>query len=133
MKIVNLTPHTINFVDGEGRPLVTVEPSGRVARVTANTVTTGEVDVWADVFTTIHEVLLSLDGAETPAETVGIPITGTTYGKVEGLPDPEEGTIYVVSSLVASRVPNRTDVFIPNESVRDNQGRIIGCKSLGRV
>lgn len=60
-------------------------------------------------------------------------MTETVFGEVEGLPETQEGTIYVVSSLVAQRVPNRTDVFIPNESVRDDQGRIIGCKSLGRI
>lgn len=111
MTIINLTPHSINFVDASGAPLVTVEPSGQLARVTAHTVTTGSVSVG----------------------DVTIPTTGTTYGEVEGLPAPEEGTIYIVSSLVASRCPDRTDVFIPNESVRDEKGRIIGCKSLGRV
>ena len=132
MKLVNLTPHAINFVDANGAPLVTIKPSGQVARVTASTVTTGSVSVWEDVFTTIHEVLLSLDG-ETPADSVTLPVTGTTYGEVEGLPAPEEGTIYIVSSLVASRVPDRPDVFIPNESVRDSAGRIVGCKSLGHI
>lgn len=111
MKIVNLTPHSINFVTAEGEPLMTVAPSGQLARVTAKTVNTGEV--------TVGEVTL--------------PVTGTTYGEVEGLPAPEEGTIYVVSSLVASRVPDRPDVFIPNESVRDSAGRIVGCKSLGHI
>jgi len=111
MKIINLTPHSINFVDASGAPLVTIEPSGQLARVTAKTVNTGEV--------TVGDVTL--------------PVTGTSYGTVEGLPAPEEGTIYVVSSLVASRVPGRLDVFIPNESVRDDSGRIIGCKSLGYI
>ena len=111
MTIINLTPHAINFVDETGCPLVTVEPSGQLARVTAKTITTGSI--------TVGDVTL--------------PVTGTTYGEVEGLPAPEEGTIYIVSSLVASRCPDRTDVFIPNESVRDEKGRIIGCKSLGRV
>lgn len=111
MKLINLTPHSINFVTAEGTPLVTVEPSGLLARVTAHTVTTGSVSVG----------------------DVTLPVTGTTYGEVESLPAPEEGTIYIVSSLVASRCPDRADVFIPNESVRDDKGRIVGCKSLGRV
>lgn len=111
MTIINLTPHAINFVDASGLPLVTIEPSGQIARVTAHTVNTGVIS--------FGEVTL--------------PTTGTTYGEVEGLPAPEEGTVYVVSSLVASRVPNRPDVFIPNESVRDSSGRIVGCKSLGHI
>lgn len=121
MKIINLTPHTINILwelcwlngspSGHYETLAEVEPSGQVARVTSKTVKVDDVEI---------------DG-------FFVPVTGTTYGEVEGLPAPEEGTIYIVSSLVASRVPNRTDVFIPNESVRDDKGRIVGCKSLGRV
>lgn len=111
MRLVNLTPHAINFATADGQPIMTVEPSGTLARVTAKTVTTGEVIV----------------------DDITVPITGTTYGEVENLPAPEVGTVYIVSSLVAQRCHNRDDVFIPNESVRDENGRIIGCRSLGRV
>lgn len=107
MMFVNLTPHAINFCDSEGKTVLTVNPSGSLARVSCKSMTIGEVD--------------------------GIPVTTNSYGEVEGLPAPEEGVIYLVSSLVASRVPERDDVFIPNDSVRDSQGRIVGCKSLGRI
>lgn len=88
-----------------------VHPSGQLARVTSRTVQVGSVDC----------------GGMT------IPLTATEYGEVEGLPEPEDGTIYVVSSLVAQSFRERDDVFIPNESVRDEDGHIVGCKSLGRV
>ena len=104
-KIVNLTPHAITLFKGE--ETITIEPSGIVARVSTRTVRVGDVD--------------------------GIAITSTEFGEVENLPDSENGTIYIVASLVAQRVPERTDVFIPNESVRDDKGRIVGCKSLGRI
>ena len=61
-----------------------------------------------------------------------IPITSTVFGKVENLPEKNEDTIYIVSSLVCQACPDRNDFFIPNESVRDEQGRIIGCSSLSR-
>ena len=32
MKLVNLTPHSVTFLDGENNPILTVEPSGGVAR-----------------------------------------------------------------------------------------------------
>ena len=107
MTIMNLTPHAISFISEEGETTRVVEPSGVVARVSATTVNTGSID--------------------------GIPVTETSFGEVENLPEEVEGTVYIVSSLVASRVPSRKDVFIPNESVRDDKGRIIGCRSLGRV
>lgn len=31
MKLVNLTPHSVTFLDGENNPVLTVEPSGVVA------------------------------------------------------------------------------------------------------
>lgn len=106
MTIINLTPHCITFIKADGTSL-SVEPSGLLARVTSHTVTVGQCG--------------------------DIPITATEYGEVEGLPSPKADTVYVVSSLVAQRCRNRDDVFIPNESVRDDKGRIVGCRSLGRV
>lgn len=105
--IVNLTPHTINFVGSDGAPLFDVAPSGKIARVSTDTVTIGSVN--------------------------GIPVTDTQFGQVTDLPDPIPGTVFVVSLLVAQRAKGRDDVFVPAESVRDAQGRIVGCKSLGRV
>lgn len=107
MNIKNLTPHTINFVSSEGYPIMDIKPEGTVARVSVKTATVGEIN--------------------------GVPVTKSVYGEVMDLPEPEEGTIYIVSALVAGRVPERDDVFIPNESIRDEKGRIVGCKSLGHV
>ena len=107
-EIINLTPHAISFVTEDGTHILTIEPSGALARVSARTEKTGAV-------------------------INGIPVTRTVYGIVEGLPEPKDGTIYLVTSIVAARCHDREDVFIPNESVRDEQGRIIGCKSLGHV
>lgn len=111
VKIVNLTPHKITFVTDKGN--LSIDPSGELARVSAKVEETGHIYV--------------------TKFGISVPITETTYGEVEGLPDPKENTIFVVSSLVAQRVPEREDVFIPSESVRDEKGRIIGCKSLGHI
>ena len=113
MKFVNLTPHSIKFFqrnleEHTMSEILTVQPSGQLARVASKTVVISE-------------------GYD------GIPVTATQYGEVEGLPAPEDGTIYIVSSMVAKLCRDRKDVFIPNESVRDENGRIIGCCSLGKV
>lgn len=107
MKFINLTPHSINFVDEFGEIKMIVKTSGSLARVTTKIVTVGFIDE--------------------------IPVTTTEFGEVEGLPEPVDGVIYIVSSLVAQRVPDRNDIFVPSESVRDGQGRIIGCRSLGKI
>ena len=107
MKVTNLTPHSISFINEDGTQILVVEPSGEVARVSVRTETVGKIN--------------------------GIPVTTSVFGEVENLPDPQDGTIYIVSSLVAQRCHDRDDVFIPNESVRDDKGRIIGCRSLGTI
>ncbi len=114
MKVVNLTPHSINLVTDDGDELLTIEPSGTVARVSQDTKPLATFD---------------FDG-------VDVPITHNTYGDIEGLPAPSYDTQYVVSNMVAqavSRRGHRNDILVPNESVRDESGRIIGCKSLARV
>lgn len=107
MKIVNLTPHSVNLFNNHTGAYDAIAPSGIVARVAATTVPCGTVGAYA--------------------------ATTTSYGDVENLPEPEPETIYVVSSIVAQRVPERDDVYIPNESVRDESGRIVGCRSLGKI
>ena len=102
MDLVNLTPHRLNIhTDGGLRVL----PSDGVARVAS-------VSVAAD-----------------PIED--IPTCRTTLGEVTGLPDPQEGVIYIVSGMVAGAAP-RPDVFSPGDLVRDDSGRPIGCKGLRR-
>ena len=113
MKIINLTPHALTIVYGENNmEKYVIEPSGNVARVAAHTENIGS-NTTDDGFT--------------------IPLTTTVFGEVENLPEPKDGMIYVVSSLVAGRVPDRQDVMIPNQSIRDDKGRIIGCLSIRKI
>lgn len=85
-QILNLTPHEINI------GTASIKPFGVVARVYVESISDGE-------FTT--------------ASGVTIPISHSYYGDVENLPNPMPNTIYIVSALVASRVPTRSDVFTP--------------------
>ena len=110
MKIVNLTPHALNFLDAENRVMLTV-PSSGVARAAQRRESIGTIDT---------------DG-------VTLPVTRSTFGAVEGLPAPEAGTIYVVSAITAQAVPEREDVLIVDDSVRDENGRIIGVRGLAHV
>ena len=56
-----------------------------------------------------------------------------SFNEVEGLPEPQENTIYIVSALVAGAAKDRDDLVIPNDIVRDDKGNIIGCKNLARI
>jgi hypothetical protein len=102
MKLVNLTPHTLN-IEGVGEI-----PSSAVARLVERT---GD-----PVFVSVGDAKIKC-----------IP---TTYTGVEGLPQPlDEGTIYIVSRPVAEYM-RHPQVMAPAEYVRDQQGRIIGARAL---
>ena len=101
-KFVNLTPHDIVIFRRDGKRVL-IPATGKVARVSVR--------------------------CEQITDEDGIPVMKNVYGDVEGLPDPEANTIYIVSSLVACRA-QRVDVLVPNDFVRDDSGRIIGCRSL---
>ncbi len=112
MKIINLTPHPLNLMpEGPDGPMVTIPPSGLVARCAVDRV---QVDT------------VAVDG-------IAVPVNQTRFGEVSDLPDPQPDTIFVVSALVAQAVPDRQDVFIVDDAVRDEQGRIIGARALAHV
>lgn len=91
MKIVNLTPHKI-VVCSSFENIIAEYPSEGNARVST----------FSTVIDTVN----------------GIDIVTTVYGEVEGLPEPVEGTIYLVSMVVGNRpeVQARPDVLSPDTS-----------------
>ena len=104
-KIINMTPHSINVMNQNGESILIIQPSGNLIRLAQKTETVGEIN--------------------------GIPLTKNTFGEPEGLPEYEEGTYYIVSALLKTALPERKDLIVPSEPVRDEAGRIIGCRSFG--
>ena len=111
MKIRNLTPHAINLLNDSNEVVAIIEPSGIIARA-------------AQTKELVEE--LCVDG-------MTIPVYKSEFGKVENLPEQEKDTIFVVSALTAQACKGRPDVYITDNPVRDEQGRIIGCRSLGKI
>ncbi|ARF70806.1 hypothetical protein B7C51_25050 (plasmid) [Paenibacillus larvae subsp. pulvifaciens] len=66
-------------------------------------------------------------------EVNGIPVCKTAFGEVEGLPEPQDGIVYIVSALTAQAAKDRNDLYVPDEQVRDSEGRIIGCRALAKI
>jgi hypothetical protein len=54
------------------------------------------------------------------------------YGHVHDLPQPEPGTDYIVS-LVVALACHRGDLLAPFVEVRNDEGTMIGCRFLQRV
>jgi len=115
--IVNLTPHDVVIYDRQGKePILTIPPSGVVTRVSV---------------TPKGSRVINVDGKE-------ITIRKIEYGEITNLPDPKEGTIYIVSSIVLQALKykgiKREDVLAvdsnPDSAIRDEKGRIKGVKFL---
>lgn len=104
--IVNLTPHNINLFRGD-ELIETIKSSG-TARVSVCSEIIGEIN--------------------------GFPISKNFYGEIIGLPEPQPGIFYVVSALVAQAAAGkRDDLLVVNDTVRDEEGRIVGCRGFARI
>ena len=105
-KIVNLTPHEVALWMGDDS-IRKIPPTGKVVRLSQHCEPSGYVD--------------------------GIPVSICREGEPRGLPEPEEGTIFLVSSVVAKKV-KRNDVLSPDTSddgaIRDGNGYIVAVKRL---
>ena len=62
-----------------------------------------------------------------------IGVNKVKIGKPIWLPKEEKGVIYIVSRIVAESSPNRKDLYMVDETVRDSSWAIIGCKSLSQI
>ena len=118
-QIHNMTPHVITIVvDG-----VSVSfPSEGVIRA-------AQKDVKVD------EVVTDLK-IEAGSAGFTIPVFSSTFGAPEGVPENLDG-IYIVSSLAfqslkAAGMPMEHFV-VPSGTIRDESGKIIGCKGFARI
>lgn len=73
----------------------------------------------------VTEQLMTIDG---------IKVNRKKFGLVTGLPKPQKDTIYIVSRIVAEALHgSRDDVFIVDETVRDESGKIVGANALAVI
>ncbi|MBF1024930.1 MAG: hypothetical protein HXK98_03515 [Candidatus Nanogingivalaceae bacterium] len=110
MKVVNLTPHEVTVYDDDD-VVIKSYPSEGVARARQTNVVVGCFD--------------------------GTPVVKTEFGEVTGLPEPAERTVYVVSFITANaaKAHGRTtdDLLVTSGPVRDDKGRVIGCRAFARI
>jgi hypothetical protein len=107
--LINLTGHPITILDNEGNRIVTIPASNQVPRC---------------IQKTQHLDTVKFRGKD-------IPITSTLYMPPMYMPEPQQGTYFIVSKLIAERLHGvRRDLLIANGIVRDPNGGKMGCKSL---
>ena len=102
MKLINLTPHDITVEKKDGTR-VTYPASGQVARVEVEDICIGHLD--------------------------GIPIHKGKTKEVTGIPNPQDGVMFIVSLFVLQHA-NREDLISPNTSdaIRDDEGKIVAVR-----
>jgi hypothetical protein len=106
MKFLNLTPPALSIEARDGR-MITVPPSGQIARLAVTREARPVFVVGGDVFA----------------------VSRPTMGAITGLPNPQAGIIFVCSALVAEQA-KRSDVFSVGELIRDKSGAVIGARGL---
>ena len=111
MILVNLTPHPIAIYGNsplEDGPAEVIPPSGIVTRLAA----------------------IEL-GTQYPAPLTSYELV--QYGAAHDLPQPEDGTLFIVSLVVALAVRGRDDLLAPYVEVRNGEGTMVGCRYLQKV
>jgi hypothetical protein len=107
MILKNYTPHEVSIFSSLGEKIETLPTLG-IARVLETTTTGIPVN--------------------------GIPVVSKKYSEVTGLPEPEDGVIFVVSQMVLSAMKDRRDIMCPDtgseSSVRDSEGKLLGVRRL---
>jgi len=109
VKVVNCTPHDVNLITENGS--ITFPRSGIIPRLTEQ----------QNKINSVNNNGIEID------------IMSKSFLEPEGLPEPKENTIFIVSALVAGAVKNRDDLVIPNDIIRDDKGNIIGCRNLAKI
>ena len=104
--IVNLTPHSIAVLDASNEVVLNLPSEGN-ARCKVEKTVIGSLN--------------------------GFAVKKSVFGEIEGLHEPEDNTVYVVSAITAQAAKDRKDLYIVEDTVMDSSGRIIGCKSFGVI
>lgn len=112
LKIINLTPHDVRYFGQSDTPILTITKSNRLFRVD----------------TEVRGL--------TRVPYFGIDITVEDIAYVPGemtLPKPKAEVLYIVSSLVMLMYPHRSDLIVPDDFVRAEDGTIYGCRKFNRL
>jgi len=103
MLFLNLTPHELT-IHGINGPVV-IQSSG-LARLSVTREKMGDVG--------------------------GFAVNRTVLGEPSGVPDKVDGTVLIVSAMVAEHpsLRDRGDICYPGEAIRDEIGKIVGANGL---
>jgi hypothetical protein len=113
---MNLTPHPVTILDEGNNVIVEIPPVGVVARA---------IKRRKKMFNILVDQCVEYGEAE-------VPVNETEDVEVKYLPPPENNVFLIVSTRVYQAAGKRHDLFVVDESVRDDDNRTVGCRALAR-
>lgn len=113
VNIVNKTPHTIVITNGRKEKIINIPPDGNPIRI--EEIINNESD------------RLQING------NVNIPVYEVENDINCDIPEQRNNTYYIVSRVVAESFPDRSDLLVPHDFIRDSEGVIIGCTSFKKI
>ena len=112
LNLKNLTPHSIDVLNGRDEVVFTLSANNNPPRVQENIYGQEEYLINGGQRLNIY----------------------TAYNEdVDRLPTKKEGVYYIVSRIVAEQYVERDDLLVPHELVRDEDGNIIGARSFKKI
>ena len=109
IEIKNLTPHSIDVLNGRDEVVFTLSGSNNPPRVQEN--------IYGQ-----EEFLIN------GGQSLNIFIAHND--SVDKLPQKQEGVYYIVGRIIAEQFKERDDLLVPHEFVRNEDGDILGCRSF---
>ena len=109
MRFRNLTPHAITVVREDGIETVFQPDPQGPARVSVRT--------------------------ETLPAVAGFRLQQQAFGRVENLPEHEDGVVLIVSALVLAQCKDRDDVVAPDtgrDAIRNDSGQVVAVRGFVR-
>ena len=110
LNIINLTPHDVVLINAAGAEIIFCKSNNPVRVV---------------------ETSIPQAGREIN-DGIVIPTISSEWGEIENLPEREDDTMYIVSSIVAAAATEigRDDILVPADFIRNETGMIVGCKAF---
>lgn len=114
--IKNKTPHVVNLLDNQNSTIAFWGKAERPFRL-------------EEKKDSVNPLLVEIMNEDLMVVEKTIPLNKVSFGSTE-LPKEESGIYYIVSLVVQLAFPERNDLLVPFDLVRNEKGVIIGCKAF---
>lgn len=114
IKLCNCTPHDITLYTENNAPILTIPKSGTVLRI---------------------PFIPDIEKEHILETNIGIDIPVFETELEDLLPPEEEGLLYIVSNIYASRIGwiLRNDIITPHRTIKNENNQVVGCHCFRKL